>query len=124
MNRDPVSAFVDAINDANVRRLAALMTEDHRFIDSLGNEVVGRAAMTAGWATYLELFPGSRITVDRRFDAEDGVALFGHTHAIHAASGREVRIRAAWLARVREDRIAEWCVFADNEPARAAMEGR
>ena len=115
---------MDAINRGDVRQLATLMTEDHRFIDSMGNEVVGRTVMTAGWASYFELFPGYRITVDRRFDAGDRVALFGHIRATHAATGREVRMRAAWLTLVRNGLVAEWCVFADNEPARAAMEGR
>jgi ketosteroid isomerase-like protein len=123
VNHDPVSAFVDAINRGDIRQLAALMTEDHRFIDSMG-QVVGRAVMMAGWTTYFEMFPGYRITVDRRFDAGDRVALFGHTRATHAATGREVRMRAAWLALVKNGLVAEWCVFADNEPARAAMEGR
>lgn len=124
MDRDPVSAFVDAIKRGDVRQLARLMTEDHRFIDSMRNVVVGRTAMMAGWASYFEMFQGYRLTVDRRFDEGDHVALFGHTEAIHAASGREVRMRAAWLALVKNGLIAEWCVFADNEPASAAMEGR
>ena len=124
MNHDAVSAFVDAINRGDFRQLATLMTEDHRFVDSMGNEVVGQAVMVAGWTTYFELLPGYRITVDWRFDAGDRVALFGHTRATHAATGREVRMRAAWLALVRNALVAEWCVFADNEPARAAMEER
>ena len=124
MDRDPVSAFVEAINRGDVRQLALLMTEDHLFIDSVGNEVSGRATMMAGWARYFEAFRGYRLTVDLRFDHRDHVVLFGHTHAIHAASGREVRTRAACLALIKNGLIAEWCVFADNEPARAAMEGR
>lgn len=124
LNHDPVAAFVEAIKRGAVGELAALMSEDHRFIDSMGNKVVGRATMMGGWTTYLEMFPGFRNTVNRRFDAGNRVALFGHTHATHAASGRVVRMRAAWLILVRNAQVAEWCVFGENEPARAAIEGR
>jgi ketosteroid isomerase-like protein len=44
--------FVERINAADVAGLAALMTEDHRFVDSLGNEVSGREAapdLGGGW---------------------------------------------------------------------------
>ena len=45
-------AFVQAINHQDVDSIAALMTPDHKFIDSLGNVVRGREAMRAGWAAY------------------------------------------------------------------------
>jgi len=46
--------FVERINAADVAGLAALMTEDHRFIDSLGNVVTGREAMKAGCPSRLQ----------------------------------------------------------------------
>src|SRR5262245_16655063 len=36
-------------------------------------------------------------------------------------NGVRVEMHAAWLAVVRGKRIAEWRVYADNEPARTAM---
>ncbi len=42
-----VRAFVGRINAHDVDGLAALMTEDHRFIDSLGQVVRGREAVRA-----------------------------------------------------------------------------
>jgi ketosteroid isomerase-like protein len=42
-----VRAFVGRINAHDVDGLAALMTEDHRFIDSLGQIVRGREAVRA-----------------------------------------------------------------------------
>ena len=38
-------AFVERIKAQDVEGLCALMTEDHRFVDSLGAEVVGRERM-------------------------------------------------------------------------------
>ena len=44
-----VTRFVDAINAHALDALVALMTSDHRFIDSLGNSVEGSESMRAGW---------------------------------------------------------------------------
>ena len=54
---ETVSAFVAAINAHDVNRLAELMSNDHRFIDAHGNEVIGKEKMIAGWRGYFEWFP-------------------------------------------------------------------
>ena len=50
--------FVDRINRHDVAGLAAVMTEDHRFVDGLGQEVRGREQMEKGWLGYSCLVPG------------------------------------------------------------------
>jgi ketosteroid isomerase-like protein len=40
--QEAAKQFVAAINAHDVERLAALMTSDHRFIDSLGAVIQGR----------------------------------------------------------------------------------
>ncbi len=87
MKPDPVAAFVRAINEKDPRRLGELMTDNHRFVDSMGGEVVGHAETLAGWAAYFALFPDYEILVDQRFTDGDSVALFGRTRAVHLASG-------------------------------------
>jgi hypothetical protein len=57
--------FVERIDAADVAGLATLMTEDHRFIDSLGNEVSGREAMKAGWVGYFSMVPDYRLTAQQ-----------------------------------------------------------
>ena len=54
--------FVERINAGDVAGLATLMTEDHRFIDSLGNVVSGREAMKAGWGGLFQ--HGARLSTD------------------------------------------------------------
>ncbi len=124
MNLDPVAAFVSAINRRDPRLLGELMTDNHRFVDSMGDEVVGRARVVAGWTAYVALFPDYEVFVEERLADGDRVALFGRTRAVHSASGREVRMKAAWLAKVTGNQVSEWSVYADNEPTRAAIEGR
>jgi ketosteroid isomerase-like protein len=57
--------FVERINAADVAGLATLMTEDHRFIDSLDNVVSGREATRAGWAGYFSMVPDYRLTAQQ-----------------------------------------------------------
>ena len=52
MSRQTVLNFVDAINEHNVEKICSLMTDDHKFIDSQGNAVVGKVKMRAGWTGY------------------------------------------------------------------------
>ena len=121
---DPVKialAFVGRINAKDVDGLCALMTKNHRFVDSMGDLHAGRERMREGWRRYLALFPDYRVTVTHTFSAGARAALFGSTRARYAPSGRLVAMRAAWLVTVRGRLVAEWRVFADNEPARRAM---
>src|ERR1035438_4587160 len=45
---ETVLEFLNRINQRDVDKLAELMTEDHVFVDSLGNQVRGREKMRGG----------------------------------------------------------------------------
>ena len=53
--------FAARINAGEAAGLAALMTEDHRFVDATGAVHAGRETMTAGWRQYFGMFPDYRI---------------------------------------------------------------
>jgi uncharacterized protein (TIGR02246 family) len=118
--------FVDAINRQDVDELAALMTADHRFIDSLGNPVEGRDKMRAGWAGYFKMIPDYRITVDELICDGPVVVLLGCAEGTYAVNG-ELKVENRWTtpvalrATVSDGFIAEWRVYADNEPLRVLM---
>jgi ketosteroid isomerase-like protein len=116
---DAALAFVDRINHRDPAGLAALMTEDHRFVDGLGQTVHGRGAMEAGWRGYFGAFPDYSITVENILSDGDVVAMFGTARGSQAA--HHWQIPAAWKAVVRHGRVAEWRVYADNEPVWKAM---
>jgi ketosteroid isomerase-like protein len=42
MSKQLVHRFIDAINEHNVDEICLLMTEDYKFIDSQGNEALGK----------------------------------------------------------------------------------
>jgi ketosteroid isomerase-like protein len=105
--------FVAAINRHDVGALAALMTPDHVFVDSLGNRVQA-ASMEAGWRSYFTMCPDYWIQTD------DAIAERGTVLAVGEAGGTiagvEWRTPAAWKAVIRGGAVLEWRVFADNKP--------
>lgn len=114
-------AFVDRINHHDVAGLAALMTEDHCFVDGLGQQVRGRQKMEQGWLAYFAWFPDYSIGIRDTLSRKNVVALFGSAQGTYSTQGKLLpenhwEIPAAWKAVVRDGRVAEWCVYADNEP--------
>jgi hypothetical protein len=105
------------------------MTSDHRFIDSLGAVVEGRDAMREGWKFYFTIVPDYKLNIQRCFIAEDDKA---EAVLVAVASGSYwskgiKRPNSSWStpvalrAVIRDGQIAEWQVYADNEPIREQM---
>jgi len=113
--------FVDHINSHDTASLANLVAEEFLFVDGLGQEVRGWRKMDLGWKGYFELFPDYSIQVDDVFAQGAAVGLFGHAQGTFAVGGElpkenHWKIPAAWKAVVRDKLVAEWRVYADNEP--------
>jgi ketosteroid isomerase-like protein len=123
---ETVQRFIDRINARDVEGLSVLLTTDHRFIDSLGSVVVGRETMREGWRQYFKMVPDYHIEITRSFTDGGEVALLGSAGGTYAR-GKELKpadawqTPAAWRAVVRDGLIAEWQVYADNEPIRERM---
>jgi ketosteroid isomerase-like protein len=111
---ETVLEFLNRINQHDVDKLAELMTEDHVFIDSLGNRVTGREKMRGGWRAYFGMCPDYWISHEEIFGNGATVATFGAAGG--AISGKEWRTPAAWLAVVEKGQIKKWQVYADNKP--------
>ncbi|HEX3472541.1 MAG TPA: nuclear transport factor 2 family protein [Silvibacterium sp.] len=118
---DIALAFIDHINSHDIPSMATLMTDDFLFVDGLGQEVRGIRQMEKGWEGYFSLFPDYSIQVDDVFSHGPIGGLFGSAQGTYAVGGKLLaenrwKIPAAWKALVRKERIAEWRVYADNEP--------
>ncbi len=115
-----VLEFLDRINRHDADKLAELMTEDHVFIDSLGQSINGREKMRVGWRSYFEFCPDYWVAREQIFGKGDWVAVFGSAGGTIAAGGalpreNEWRSSAAWLAGVEESLVKQWRVYADNK---------
>ena len=119
-------AFVRAINRQDVGALAELMTEEHRFVDSLGNVVEGRDRMRAGWKSYFIMVPDYTIAVEETYCDGPVVVMLGRAQGTYAVDGRTAaenrwETPAAFRARIEGGKMAEWQIYADNEPIRQVM---
>ena len=106
--------FVAAINNHDVQSLASLMAADHVFVDSLGNRVAGAKTMEAGWRGYFAMCPDYRIETAEVMTQGGAVLAVGEAGG--TIDGVAWRTPAAWKAVIRDGRMAEWRVFADNKP--------
>ena len=121
--------FVERINAGDVAGLAALMTEDHRFIDSLGNVVSGREAMKAGWAGYFSMVLDYQLIAEQWLCDGPVVVMLGTASGTYSPDGslhpeRRWTTPVACRAAVQGGLVAEWQVYADNEPIREMMRTR
>jgi hypothetical protein len=121
--------FVTAINAHDVERLATLVTSDHRFIDSLGGVVEGRDSMRNAWQFYFAMVPDYHLEISRCFSAETAkheTMLVGVASGSYWSGGLQ-RPNSSWStptalrAVIRDGQVAEWQVYADNEPIREQM---
>jgi ketosteroid isomerase-like protein len=124
--KEVVLAFIDAINRKNVDRMCELMTDNHLFVDSLGSTVSGKEAMRKGWIGYFYMIPDFTISCSEVIQKENLVGLFGVARGTYAVDGKLLdenkwEMPAAWKAVVRDKLVAEWHVYADNEPVRRIM---
>jgi len=118
---ETVLDFMGRINERDADKLAEAMTEDHVFIDSLGQSVRGREQMRAAWRGYFGLCPDYRVAHAEILQAANMVAVFGTAGGTIAAAGalpaeNQWRTPAAWLAIVENGLVKEWRVYADNKP--------
>jgi ketosteroid isomerase-like protein len=126
MSATVAHAFVNAINHRSSAEIAGLMTEDHVFIDSLGARVAGREQMKKGWEGYFGMVPDYAISVDETFVDGSVVVMLGAAQGTYSSGGplkpeNKWRTPAAWRAVVRGSSVAEWRVYADNQPIRRIM---
>ena len=119
MNIQAVVRFAEAINAHDVDALFALMTEDHRFIDSQGNAMAGREKMRNAWIGYFQLFPDYYIELTDTYTHGDTVAAFGFAGGTYRGrtdwKENSWRLPAAWRAVVKEGKIQLWQVYADSK---------
>jgi ketosteroid isomerase-like protein len=121
---DVVMEFIKRINSGNVILLMQLMTDDHVFQDALGKRFVGREKMVDGWRQYFALVTDYKIRANEFFQTDSVFAIFGFASGIYANGATKQgndgfwEVPAAWRVVVRGDLIAEWRVYADNQPLR------
>lgn len=104
----------------------ALMTSNHTFIDSLGGKST-RPGVVNGWRAYFEVVPDYWVKIERALSDGDIAVLIGTAGGTYVLPGGVARPEntwatpAVWVARIEGQKVAEWRIYADNEPIREKM---
>ncbi len=119
-------AFLRAINRQDLSALVALMTPGHRFVDSLGNVMEGREKLREGWAAYFRMVPDYAVAIEETYPSERAVVLIGLAQGTFTRSStlhpeNRWQTPVAVRALIEDGLVAEWRVYADNEPIRKVM---
>jgi peptidase E/ketosteroid isomerase-like protein len=122
-----VYEYIKRINEHDLNGMLELTGEDAVFIDSMGINTNGRYNMKQAWDMFFTFFPDYNIVVKDMISKNGLVAVFGRAKGTVAAGGRilaenRFEIPASWTATVKNNKIAKWRVYADNEPVRKLME--
>jgi ketosteroid isomerase-like protein len=137
-NTDPrsvVLAFVSRINAGDVDGIAALLTDDHEFIDTAGASFRGRENLREGWVGYFRLFPDYHIDAPAVRVEGSTITLVGTSTGTLTPFGEQALRRpdgtlpapdelqgpAIWTACVEDGLIAQWRVYSDTADVRAAL---
>ena len=121
-----VLEFEKLINARNPEAICAFMTADGEFIDSLDNRLQGTEKLRAAWEGYFKMVSDYSISHSEIFADGNTVAIFGSAQGTFSKDGQLRkenfwRTPAAWRAAVKDNKVALWQVYADNEPIRALM---
>jgi len=119
-------AFLRAINRQDADALIALMSPSHRFIDSLGNLVEGREKLREGWNAYFRMVPDYAVAIEETYPSGPVVVMLGVAQGTFTRNGtlhpeNRWQTPVAVRALVEDGLVAEWRVYADNEPIRKVM---
>jgi SnoaL-like protein len=127
--REPLEVameFIKRINSGNVDAICELMTPGHIFQDALGKRFMGLETMREGWLAYLKIVADYRVHAEEFFQTNERLAIFGTASGTYTRGGGASKedfweVPAAWGAVIRDGLVAEWRVYADNQPLRKLM---
>jgi ketosteroid isomerase-like protein len=118
MNARIALDFIRAINEHDLERLCSLMTDDHAFVDSQDNKVIGREEMCRVWKEYFSWFPDYHIEINDVLEKQDVVVITGFANGTWKNLKSEVKdssfiVPAAFKVIIKDSKVELWQVFAD-----------
>jgi len=94
------------------------MTDDHKFIDAHGNEVVGKNKMKIDWKGYFLRFPDYKIEITKIVANGDFLGAFGFesgTFKGRQTDNNASSCPASWKVIVDNNKIKLWQVYEDTK---------
>jgi len=109
--------FNEHINNRDVDGLAALMTDDHTFIDTAGHAIRGKSKCLAAWHGFFTTFPDYRNVFDSLVVDDNSVIVIGRSHC----SDARLDGAALWVAKESDGKLTEWRVYEDTPTNRRTL---
>ena len=98
--------FNEKINQQDLEGLAELMTDDHKFIDNLGDVTEGKDVMKEGWRDFFKKYPDYRNIFTCVTIQNNVVVMVGYsTCSFKPLDGPNI-----WTAKICGGRVSEWRV--------------
>lgn len=122
-----VRAFIAKINAHTTDGLAALMTDDHRCVDTFGATGQGREVVRQLWRAHFTNVPDYKIVCKHMISEDYIIAIFGTVSGTYQHSSTKVapqswEVPAAWKAVVHGTRVAEWHTYYGVPPVSTQTE--
>jgi ketosteroid isomerase-like protein len=112
-----VRSFNDCITRRDINGLAQLMTDDHVFIDAVGNTIAGKTRCVEAWKGFFGAFPDYRNQFERVLARGNEAVMIGHS----VCSDARLAGPALWSAKLDGERVAEWRVYDDTGANRTRL---
>ena len=100
--------FNEYINGRDLDGLSTMMTDDHILITNYPLE--GKEKVLEAWREFFRLFPDYRNTFNNIELRDDFVIVNGYS----TCSDKRLNGPALWIAKIKDNKIAEWCVYDDT----------
>ena len=102
------------------------MSPSHRFIDSLGKVIEGRDKNARGLGSLLRMVPDYSVAIEELYPSDPVVIMLGMASGTYSRDGKlnpenRWQTPVAIRALVEDGLVAEWRVYADNDPIRKVM---
>ena len=112
-----VSEFNSHISSRNLAELSTLIADDHVFIDTAGNRVVGRTDVVKAWQSFFEAFPDYYNEFKTMIERGSEVVVEGQSYC----SDSRLSGPALWRAELKDSKLIKWRVYEDNSENRASL---
>jgi ketosteroid isomerase-like protein len=116
-DRDIAIKFNDAINARDLDALVALMTDDHRFVDTEGTVFEGIDGCREIWSGFFSAFPDYRNHFETVTDRDGTVVIAGRS----TCSDARLAGPALWSVLIAGGAVREWRVHEDTPARRAEL---
>lgn len=116
-SREIALQFNDCINARDINGLAGLMSDDHAFIDSVGNTDQGKENCLKAWRGFFEQFPDYKNIFTSVTDKDSDVVIRGYS----ICSDKRLAGLAIWTAKVKDEKLVEWRVYDDTSDNRKLL---